>query len=140
MTQGADVVDWVSEPFAAALDRCLPYYQKTFAYGTPPAQNAGVATDPLMAMIVVAGATALAATHCWKYPKRMWRTPATITTYSPAATSVEAYNITQAVVHTATTLIAQLDSGCVFTSTGGTGGALGQRAGLHITADAEMKV
>jgi hypothetical protein len=140
MTQGQDIVDWVSEPFFSALTRCLPYYCKTFAYGTPPAQNLGAATDPLMAMIMVAGATALAATHAWRYPMRMWRTPPTVTTYSPAAASAEAYNITQAVAHTSTTKIAQLDSGVVFTSTGGLSGALGQRAGLHIIADAEMVV
>jgi hypothetical protein len=140
LTQGPDIVDWVSEPFFTALTRCLPYYCKTFAYGTPPAQNLGAATGPLMAMIMVAGATALAATHEFRYPMRMWRTPPTVTTYCPAAASAEAYNITQAVVHTSTTKIAQLDTNVVYTSTGGLSGALGQRAGLHLSADAEIVV
>lgn len=140
LTQGPDVCDWVATPFMEELNNCQRFYCKTFAYGTVPAQNAGAATGALQAMIVVAGATALAATHEWRYPVRMWKTPPTVTTYSPAANSAEAYNITQSVAHTSTTKIAQLDTNVVYTSTGGTGGALGQRAGLHLTADAEIVV
>jgi hypothetical protein len=125
LTEGPDIVDYVATPFA---------------YGTVPATNIGVGKGELNAMIVVAGTGALAATHDWRYPVRMWRTPATVTTYSPGATSVEAYNITAPVAHTSTTKIAQLDTNVVYTSTGGTGGALGHRAGLHITADAEVVV
>jgi hypothetical protein len=137
MTEGTEIVDFERLSFQTEYLKCLRYFCKTFAYGTVPVQSAGVATGPLMAPILVVGTGALAATFFWRFPLRMRITP-TVTTFSPAAASVEAYNITQAVVHTATTAVAQLDDSVCYTSTGGTAGAIGQRAGLHITADAEF--
>lgn len=140
LTEGEEIVEYVATPFAEELAKCQRFFCKTFAYGTVPAQNAGVATGPAMAPILVAGTGALAGTIFWRFPVKMWKTPTTVTSYSPGAVSVEVYNITQAVAHTATTAVAQLDESVCFTSTGGTGGALGQRCGLHITASAEVVV
>lgn len=137
MTEGTEIIDFEELPFATEYARCLRYFSKTFAYGTVPVQNAGVATGPLMAPVLVVGTGLLAATFFWRFPLRMRITP-TVVTFSPAAATAEAYNITQAVAHTSTTAVVQLDDSTCHTSTGGTAGAIGQRAGLHLTADAEF--
>ena len=138
LTIGEDEQDWEEESFDQQLQKCQQFYNKTFAYGTVPVQNAGAATGSCQNDIVIAGAVALACTIQWRFPVKMWRTPVTVTSYSPAAATVEVFNITGAVAHTATTLIAQLDESVTYTSTGNAAGTVGQRGGLHITASAEI--
>lgn len=139
MTIGEDEQDWGELNFQEQLEKCQLYYNKTFAYGTVPVQNAGANTGEAQGLIGIAGAIALAGIIFWRFPTKMWKAPVTITTYSPSAATAQVHNITGAVAHTATAVVTQTgsDEAVVFTSTGDAAGTVGQRCGLHITASAE---
>lgn len=140
LTEGADIVDYVAVPFGEALNRCQRFYVKTFAYTTVPATSAGSNTGEATNTACLAGATALAGVISWRYPIRMWKTPTTITLYNPGAGNALIRMIVRGADMGVTASVANLDQSVTVTATGVAATAIGDRIGIHITADAEIVV
>jgi hypothetical protein len=137
MTQGPDLVDWVSLPWAFELSRCLRYFCKTFSYATVPVQAAGGNTGEHKWIKVVLGASA-GRSPCWAFPLPMWRSPATITTFNPVAANAQARDATGAVDCSATTVVGTTDRQTAITFTGNAATAAENLIDVHLTADAEF--
>jgi len=137
MTQGTEIIDWRSPEFDTELARCQRYYCKTFAQGTVPVQNAGVNTGELKWVKVVAGATA-GRMPTWNFPRPMWKTPVTVTTYNPAVANAQVRDQTNAVDCTVTTIVGSNDRQTALTFTGNAATVAEGLMSVHITADAEL--
>lgn len=138
MTQGPDLVDWVSLPWELELNRCLRYFCKTFASTTVPVQTAGVDTGEAKGIAGKAGAVANSGAIYWRFPKIMWRTPATITLFNPAAANALIRNLTGAADMGATVSFPQRESSILVIAAGVAATAVGDIIGIHFTADAEF--
>ena len=68
-------------PYSVMIDDCQAHFQKTFQYGTAPAQTGGYNG----ALAVIAQATTKQAIY-WRFPREMRTTP-TLTTYNPEGAS-----------------------------------------------------
>ncbi len=75
-------------PFEKMLAGCKRHYVKTFAYGTAPAQNAGL-TGALATN--TQSATASDVSWNWQFPVSMRINPA-VTSYNPSASNANAWN------------------------------------------------
>lgn len=124
-------------------EECKPFYQKSFLYGTAPAQNLGTGTNELITTCNK-GAAATSVSHTVKFDPDLFvsASPAlAITFYSPAAATAQAYDETAASACSATTtrqLSAKSFVASYTTPTGGSGGATGNIIGVHWTVDCDM--
>jgi hypothetical protein len=112
------------------------YYQKSFAQGTAPAQNAGLVGAVTFGQIVAAS-TAMAAGPIQLRPT-MRATPTTITFYNPSAANAQARNITVPADFTVTTAVNSGETGFGFTATTAAATAAGNQCAVHYTVDAEI--
>jgi len=138
MTQGPDLVDWVSLPWVSELTRCQRYFCKTFAAATVPVTNAGINTGEAKGIAGKAGAVANSGIIAWRFPVTMFKTPTTVTGFNPGVANALQRNLTGAADMGATAFTAQLDSSVMSIATGVAATAVGDQIGLHITADAEF--
>lgn len=137
MYLGPEIRDWVEEPLQDQLLKCQAYYAKTFPYLTVPAQNAGTLTS-VKGIVGVAGANALACSLFWRFPTSMWKTPVTVTTYSPGAAAAQVRRISGTPAEqTATAVVNTGTESTDITATGDAAGIVGDRIAVHITADSE---
>jgi hypothetical protein len=136
ITEGSEIVEYTEPPHAETLIRCQRRYCKTFALATVPVTNAGLNTGELKWTKVVAGATAGRAQ--WQFPVQMWKTPATITFYNPAAANAQVRDETNTVDCSATTAVGTTDRQVGITYTGNAATVAEGLMGVHITADAEI--
>ena len=120
----------------ATRERCLPFYEKTFAEGTAPAQNAGATHSEGMTLLRTDGAQTA---HFVKFEKRK-RTAPTIVAFNPSAANALARDLTINVDAASTTIGSHGANGFwVFLSNPSSGSpAVGDRMILHWTADAEL--
>jgi hypothetical protein len=132
---GEQIRDWSPRSNEQEFNRCLPYYQKTFATATAPAQAAGVGTGALLAILGKAGATALAALFQWRFAVPMKGTP-TIVLYNPASANAEARQVGGVASDlTATTAANTTNASTDVTATGVGTGTVGDQCAVHATAE-----
>src|SRR5258706_2315740 len=119
-------------PFEKSMLGCKRHYAKTFAYGTAPAQNAGV-VGALGANTQVVTADV---SWNWNFPVSMRVNP-TITTYNPSAANSSARNVTGAAdVAISVDPNTALSPDRVFIETTATIAAQNSNIYLHVAADA----
>lgn len=136
---GQEIMDFTPRPLHQIIQSCERYYQKTFDVDTAPAQNAGVATGALRAMLGKAAATALAAQFQWKFRVPMRNASQVFTTYNPAAANAQVRQIGGTAADlTATATANPTANGVDITATGAAGGAVGDQVGVHVSADNEL--
>lgn len=94
---GTVATPFENRPFSTEQDLCRRYYEKTFAYATAPAQNAG--TAGAQAVLLPTGASGTFGLSVPMYPKR---TAPTITTYNPSVANANWRDSTGAADRTVT--------------------------------------
>jgi hypothetical protein len=119
--------------FNTQLRLAQRHYQKTFAYGTAPAQNVGVNSNELKQLVGVSGAGF--EWVIWRFPVSMRVTPTTTTTYNPAAANAQVRNESTPADMSGTTVNNSSPDSVVISATGNAGGFTGDLLGVHITAD-----
>lgn len=139
LTQGPDMVDWVTPHVGLDLLKCQRFFCKSFQQATVPVQNGGV-VGVQNGIIGKAGAVALAAKIPIRFPVTMWKSPV-VTLYTPSsATANQIYRIdgTTPAIQTATAQLHLGDAGLLVTATGDANGAVGDTIGVHYSAEAEF--
>lgn len=134
---GSVSTPFIPRPFDAELALAKRYYQQSFDYGTAPAQNIGTGKSEARFPQVVAASTAKKGDQI-RFPVEMRADPTTLTTYSPAAATVEAYNITQAAACTATAVVDANAKGFSLEYTTPAATSAGQAIGVHWSAVARL--
>jgi hypothetical protein len=118
--------------FQQELAACQRYYQKTFDYGTAPAQNAGL-TGALA--FTTASGTAANNVFTWQLPVRLRSTGGTVTTYNPSAAASSWRDTTGSANRNATTV--DIGEACVVLtmSQNPTSGNVHR---IHVAVDADI--
>jgi len=122
-------------PFGAELLLCQRFYQKSFDYGTAPAQNSTPTKS--MAIAQVVGAAAAQSTPFVIYPVRM-RTAGTVTFYNPTAANAFARNSTRTADCSATATHNNSESGFAIDITTAAGSAAGDFNHVHWQSDGDI--
>lgn len=121
--------------FGEELSRCQRYYQKSFPYGTVPAQNGG--TTNCIVLTQAVGASTAMYSNAYSLKETM-RTGPTLTLYNPSAANAQARNFITATDCASTvnnnTSTDQFEIS--FTTPGGS--AAGNQIGIHYSLDAEL--
>jgi hypothetical protein len=133
---GQEIRDWVDQPFATELVRCMRTFQKTFTYATVPASSTTAYNTPMNGIAGKAGATTNYVT--WEFPVAMRLLPAIITYYNPNTTGAYAYDITGGYSATATSTTYSSEKVIIASLTGNASSTVGNLNLLHCTADAEI--
>jgi hypothetical protein len=121
-------------PFAYQLLECRRHFWKSFAYGTAPAQNAGLGTGEIKGMAGKAGA---AAELLWtRNPVSMRATPGTVTLYNPSAANAQVRDETAGADCSASTAAQTSTEGLTITATGNASTAVGNILSVHLAVDA----
>ena len=121
--------------FAQQLNACKEFYQKSFAYGTVPAQNVGTGTGEIYFPATIAAAT-VNASPSFILPVTMHASP-TVTLFNPAAANAQIRDETAAADFTASSAVVS-PSSVAFKGTGAVGTLVGDICGVHYTAEAEL--
>lgn len=135
LTKGTDIVDWTPNSWEYEMAQCQRFYTKTFDYPTVPANST------LSGMVHWATGAAAGATSYqggWRFPVTMWKIPATITFYNPAAANAYARNLSLGTDCSATTAANATQVGLDITCTTPTSTVIGHAMAVNITADAEI--
>lgn len=147
LSQGQEIIDWVELPLAWELQRCQRFFCKSFPLTVVPAASVSEATggSGICDILGKAGSgTVLAGSIAIRFPVQMWKTPVTLTYFTPTAAGAQIFRLsgtTPAVQQaTASRASSLCDSGVVATCTGEAtaNGAVGDLIGVHYTADAEL--
>jgi hypothetical protein len=114
---------------------CQRYYQKSFLYGTVPAQNAGTSG----AQIVPARVNTTGTTYSSDiiFPVAMRAAP-TLTTYNPSAASAQARDLVALVNATATVVASASTRSFIINYNGASTSAIGNPFAIHWTAESEL--
>ena len=118
------------------LAACQRFYQKSFALGTTPAQNIGTNTGEWLWPASGAGAVTQRGVPC-RFAVPLRASP-TMTGYSTSAASAEAWDVTAGAACTGTNFFMATAAQFGVTALGAAGTAIGNRLGVHWTADAEL--
>jgi hypothetical protein len=138
MTEGADIVEWVTFPYAVELLKCQRFFAKSFPQITVPVASA-ITNGATMGIIGKAAATALAAKLFPVWPVVMFKTP-TLVLFTPTAAGAVPFRI-DGTTPAAQTAVAQSlvsDRGAFVSATGDANGAVGDMVAVHWTAEAEF--
>jgi hypothetical protein len=122
-------------PFAEEMVRCQRYCQKSFPYGTAPAQNAG--TDGVTRFVHTVGSNNTNYHPNIAFPVLM-RTGPTVTLYNPSAANAQAYQVNIGGDNSSTTVEAASDRSMTINFVGNLGSIVGHRSIVHWLADAEL--
>lgn len=122
-------------PFQIERKLCLPYYQKSFAYTTAPAQNVGTSTGETFFPMQKAGAT-INFIHVW-LEERMRIAP-TLTYYNPAASNAQARDETGAADGSITGTAAVGERFVEVSYTGNAGSTVNNAYAVHWSATADL--
>lgn len=122
-------------PFEIQLIRCQRFYEQSFAYGTAPAQNAGVANAASFAQTVVAGAAHRGQFVACQTKKR--NNSSTLVTYNTNAANTSVRN-QQRSLDVAPANILVYDNGFVFTINGVAGSIAGDQNTFHWSLDCRL--
>jgi hypothetical protein len=135
LTEGVEIVDWISNPQVTELDRCSRFYAKSFALATAPAQNAGL-TGAWRGNAAQAGAVAFV--HGFiPFPVPLRAAPA-VTFFNPSAANAFLRQTVTPSDATATSATQITERGTEVTATGLAAWAKGDGLAIHYTADAEL--
>jgi hypothetical protein len=118
------------------LAACLRFYQKSFLLGTAPAQAIGTNTGEWLWPASAAGAATQRGTPC-RFGVRMRASP-TMTGFSPSAANADAYDTTAGAECSASNFFSATPTQFGVTTLGAAGTAVGNRLGIHWTAEAEL--
>jgi len=130
---GAQYTIFERPPFDKLLSSCRRHFWKTFAYGTAPAQNVGIATNELWS---IAGIAAANNEYIWvRNPTSMRVAPST-TLYNPAAANAQARDEIAAADCSATGVNFAGTEAVIIQTTGAVGTLVGNLLGVHMVADA----
>jgi len=124
-------------PFEKMLLGCKRHFWKSFAYGTAPAQNVGIATNELAGIAGFAGATGH--NYIWARNPVQMRVapgPSGVITFNPGAANAQMREEITSTDGTSTTVNAAGGESLVIQSVGGAGTVLGNLLGVHVTVDA----
>lgn len=124
-------------PFEEELARCQRYYQKSFVYGTAPAQNAGLALGEVRFLAPVAGAVAFVSPS-FPFHRSMKETGPIVTLYNPSAANAQIRNITDASDLTGSSVRTNYEKNFSVQATGTAGTAVAEELAFHWSADAEL--
>lgn len=144
LTQGPEIIDYVEPLLADTLIRCQRFFSKSFPLTVVPAASVTEANGGSGASGIIGktAALALAAQISIMFPVVMWKTPVTLTYFTPTAAGAQAFRLsgTTPAVQTATAsrTSSLTDRGVVCTATGDAAGVIGDLVGVHYTADAEI--
>ena len=123
-----------------AFDRELPlsrrYYQKTFAYGTAPVQNAGVNTGEIVWSAIIGGAVTAFGVRTVFVPSL--RAAPTITFYNPQAANAQARDLSAGADCTSTSAPWSNTDALRIQCTTHAASAAGNLLGVHATFDARL--
>lgn len=133
---GSTFTDFEFVPWDVDYQRCLRYFQKSFAYATAPAQSAGT-TGSLLFMAGKAGAALNYDEILLIFPMR--GTPS-MTFYNPAAANAQVRDVTASVDCSATGVAASsaTEKSMAVVTTGNASTAVGNLLSVHWAADAEV--
>lgn len=120
-------------PFDRMLSACMRHFQKSFTYGSSPAQNAGVNTSETMFMAGKAGALA---EFGYVLLRTQLRGAPNVTLYNPAASNAQVRDETASADCSSAAIANGNGNGFQVTATGASGTAVGNVLGVHWTADA----
>jgi hypothetical protein len=146
LTQGPDIVDWVSPPLAEQLLECQRYFSKSFPMTVVPAASVAVATGGFGSCGILgkaASGSALGSQIPVLFPVRLWKVPS-VTLFTPITTGAVVYRhsgVTPAVQGvTAVLANSTTDIGCVVTATteATANAVIGDLVSIHWTAEAEF--
>lgn len=147
VTKNFDLTEWQMElgdgttpfdhrPIGETIALCQRYFEKSFNLATAPAQNAGTSTGEFSHTAATAGATIQRfALMSFKTPKRA---APTMVLFNPAVANAEARDETAAADCTATAAARITENSFSVNPTGAAGTAVGNRLGVHWTADSEL--
>lgn len=144
MTEGPDIVDYVEPPLALTLIRCQRFFCKSFPLTTVPAASLTEAAAGYIGGILgkSGSGTALGCIIHVQFPVQMWKTPVTLTLFTPIGSGAVVYRVTGTTpaVQGTTATRASTDRGFTVTATNeaSTNGAVGDIIGIHYTSDAEI--
>lgn len=124
-------------PFEEELARCQRYYQKSFVYGTAPAQNAGLSIGEVRFLAPVAGAVAFVSPS-FNFQRPMRETGPVVTLYNPSAANAQIRNLTDAADLTASSVRSVYEKNFSVQATGTAGTAVAEELAFHWSADAEL--
>lgn len=128
----ADASDFHARPFGEELRLCQRYYQKSFAYATVPAQNAGTVGAVRMNI------TGTSITAITVQLLVAMRTAPTVTTYNPSAANAQVRNVTDAADCSGTGASEATESTFLLAATANAGGSTGDFGAVHWSAVAEL--
>lgn len=120
------------------LALCQRHYEKSFAYGTTPIQNAGVSSGEAMGIASKAGATGSAAFIFVTYKVKKRGIPGLILFYNPAAANSQLRDESNSVDFSSSGLLNNNENGFVASGTGNSSTTVGSLIGLHWSSDAEL--
>ena len=92
LEMGSSATTFENEDRSTTLRKCQRYYQKTFPYGTAPAQNAGTGGSIVAVASGTGTAPNRALSYHWAFPVVM-RTAPTTTTFNTSATNANWYTM-----------------------------------------------
>lgn len=136
LEEGPVPTEFERQTFGHELAQCQRYYCKSFAYGTTPTTAVGSSTGEYLTMIGKAGGGQNNATS-FPFPVTM-RTLPTISLYSPVQNSSDAWDETLGGACTSTSPSFYSPSAISWTFASNGGSTVGNLAGIHFTADAEL--
>lgn len=132
-----DLGDYPYRSFEDELARCLPYYEKSFAYATTPAQNAGGVGASWWPQILGASTSQhLPGMVLYKVAKRSGSP--TVTLYNPSAANAQIRNTTDGTDWSSSTVAQSNANGFILSGTSPSGSAAGEVASVQWTSDAEL--
>ena len=135
MEGGAHASPFEAHPEAVDLAECQRFFEKSFRLAYAPAQNAGVNTGEAVWSAATAGATGQRNEVRFARPKR--QVP-TIALYNPSAANAQIRDQSVNADFTGSVAFNVTESGLALFGTGAAGTAVGNRVGVHWTADAEL--
>lgn len=120
------------------LRACEAYYEMSFPSGTVPAQNVGAGTGEFIASQILGASTANNILGTIAYNTQKIATPTTINLYNPAATNAQVRDETVSADCTASATTNSTAKSFVITCTNAIGSAIGDKLGVHWTADSRL--
>jgi hypothetical protein len=129
-------VDWEERPIDDQLEDCQRYFCKSFNVDTNPVQNGGL-VGVFKSPVVIAGAVATSWVGALAFPVPTRAAP-TMTFFNPSAANAFVRNIAAATDATATSAEDIGERGCTVLCTGLAAWTVGQKCGVHFTANAEL--
>jgi len=122
--------------FSSQLKDCQFFYQKSFSYGTVPAQNTGLGTGELYLVATVAG-VASNLPYTVNNSRNMRAAPS-YTAFDPVAGDTSAWNVTRSTNSSTSTRTGNQNHQDLGGGTGKAGFAIGDRMAIQYTLESEL--